>query len=136
MPACFRRFQALSLFANIPWSEYVRARAFLTQEEVDILRACEDASLDITLGDQVIDSTDAVVEFLALTAPPFCIFLFETLLQHASRRLVVVLQKVVALINDAAAQQYALTRIDDILSGKSDLENGAEIVSHKDLLQV
>jgi hypothetical protein len=42
-----------------------------------------------------------------------------------SVRLVAVLQKVVALINDTAAQQYALTRIDDVLSGKCDISDGS-----------
>ena len=92
------------MFPNIPWDEYVRARAFLTHEEVNVLRRTEEASLDIALGDQAM-----------------------------SRRLVEVLQKVVNLINDAAAQQYALTRIDDILSGKCDLEGGAEATGRKEL---
>ena len=41
------------MFGNIPWNEYVRARAFLTQEEVNVLQRTEEASLDIALGDQV-----------------------------------------------------------------------------------
>ena len=57
----------------------------------------------------------------------------RTLHQATSKRLVAVLFKVVALINDAAAQQYALTRIDDILSGKCDLEGGAEATGLKEL---
>lgn len=45
--------QALGMFDNIPWAEYVRARAFLTMEDVNVLQRTEEASLDITLGDQV-----------------------------------------------------------------------------------
>ena len=41
------------MFGNIPWNEYVRARAFLTHEEVNVLQRTEEASLDIALGDQV-----------------------------------------------------------------------------------
>lgn len=42
------------MFGNIPWVEYVRARAFLTMDEVHVLQRTEEASLDITLGDQVL----------------------------------------------------------------------------------
>jgi len=45
--------QALGMFENIPWMEYVRARAFLTMDDVNVLQRTEEASLDITLGDQV-----------------------------------------------------------------------------------
>ena len=98
------RDKALAGFGNVPWGEYVRNRAFLTQDEVNVLQRTEEASLDIALGDQ-----------------------------ETSRRLVMVLQKVVANINDAGAQRYALTRIDDVLSGKSDLDGGAEVASSRAL---
>jgi V-type H+-transporting ATPase subunit H len=98
------REKALSMFANLPWTEYVHARAFLTQQEVNVLQRTEEASLDFAIEDS-----------------------------ETARHLVFVLQKVVALINDVSAQHYALTRIDDILSGNCDIERGAESIGLKEL---
>lgn len=88
------REQVLSSFANIPWDTFVRADQFLTAEEVQLLRKNESQFLDVTLENPV-EATEL------------------------ARVLVKVLTNVTM---DYSAQQYALTRIEDILSGASDLD--------------
>jgi hypothetical protein len=41
------------MFGNLPWTEYVHARAFLTQQEVNVLQRTEEASLDFAIEDSV-----------------------------------------------------------------------------------
>lgn len=74
-----------------------------------MLQRTEDETLDVTLGDH-----------------------------DATRRLVIVLQKVLYKIrSDATVQQYALTRIDDILSGKYDrAPSRPEVLGAAELAQV
>ena len=103
------REKAIAMFSSIRWDDYVRTNAFVTKEEVAVLQRTEDSSLDVTLGDQ--DET---------------------------RRLVLVLQKVLDKIkSDRTVQQYALTRIDDILSGKYDrAPSRPEVLGAAELAQV
>ena len=105
------RDDAISSFGRIRWDDYVRSNGFVTKEEVEVLTRNEQGGLDATLGDA--DET---------------------------RRLVLVLQKVLDKIkSDRTVQQYALTRIDDILSGKSDqklLPPRPEVLGAGELAQV
>uniref|UniRef100_A0A7S2SKW2 V-type proton ATPase subunit H n=1 Tax=Rhizochromulina marina TaxID=1034831 RepID=A0A7S2SKW2_9STRA len=101
------REKVLASFVNVPWDDYVRARSFLTQQEVDLMRKMQEDSLDFTLAEQ-----------------------------DQARDLAAALVKVLEVItNDITAQQFAITRIEDILSGKSDLgpPSAAEVTAPDDL---
>jgi len=96
------REQVLGSFHNIPWDDFVRAKQFLNEQEVNLLRKTEEQSLEYILGDQA-----------------------------EAAELVYVLMKVLRNItSEATAQQYALTRIEDILSGTSDLDPTPAAVMH------
>lgn len=91
------RREVLNKFSEIDWDSYVHSGAFITQEEVEVLRKTEDTHIEMILG----DPTEAA-------------------------ELVRVLMKVLRHItNDAPPRQYALTRIEDILSGTSDSGSGS-----------
>jgi len=103
------REKALASFVNIHWDEYIRAKSFLTQDEVDVLRQMQEESLDLIIHDQ-----------------------------DVAARVVLVLLKILDVITtDITAQQFALTRIEDILSGRFDVDpsDATHEVSDTELLK-
>ena len=76
---------ALGQYSTIEWASFGRV-GLLSPEDVETLRSAEEAPLDYSLGDA-----------------------------SAARKYVGALLKVVSCVSDVAAQQYALTRIEDIL---------------------
>ena len=51
----------LNGFNNIPWDDFVRAKGFLSDQEVSLLKKTEENSLEYILGDQVGCATVAAV---------------------------------------------------------------------------
>lgn len=89
------REEVLLNFNEINWDSYVHSGAFITAEEVEVLRNLQEDGIDNILPD-------------------------KTLAAELVRVLMKVLRHITA---DSAPRQYALTRIEDILSGTTDLKS-------------
>mmetsp|Transcript_15832 Transcript_15832/g.49589 ORF Transcript_15832/g.49589 Transcript_15832/m.49589 type:complete len:457 (+) Transcript_15832:45-1415(+) len=86
--ALMSREQALGLYSSIDWRSYGRA-GLLSSVDVDTIAAAESTPLDYTLKEA-----------------------------NLARSYVVSLVKVVGSVREASAQQYALTRLEDVLTAE------------------